>query len=113
MNIVILTNEYPPHVYGGAGVHVEYLSKELARIGGGAHHVSVFAFGDLAFATARAEVGPEGHFLSRNIFVTSHFDGFYEITGLDHADDFVKMSGVKAEPFAAQVKGLFLDRSVQ
>ena len=24
MRIVIFTNEYPPHVYGGAGVHVEY-----------------------------------------------------------------------------------------
>jgi starch synthase len=31
MKIVILTREYPPHVYGGAGVHVEYLARELAR----------------------------------------------------------------------------------
>jgi glycogen synthase len=28
---LLLTNEYPPHVYGGAGVHVEYLAGELAR----------------------------------------------------------------------------------
>ena len=28
---VLFTNEYPPNVYGGAGVHVEYLSRELAR----------------------------------------------------------------------------------
>jgi alpha-maltose-1-phosphate synthase len=27
----LLTNEYPPNVYGGAGVHVEYLSQALAR----------------------------------------------------------------------------------
>jgi alpha-maltose-1-phosphate synthase len=27
----LFTNEYPPHVYGGAGVHVEYLSNALAR----------------------------------------------------------------------------------
>jgi alpha-maltose-1-phosphate synthase len=27
----LFTNEYPPNVYGGAGVHVEYLSKALAR----------------------------------------------------------------------------------
>jgi starch synthase len=27
----LFTREYPPHVYGGAGVHVEYLSRELAR----------------------------------------------------------------------------------
>jgi glycogen synthase len=29
---LILTNEYPPNVYGGAGVHVEYLVRELARL---------------------------------------------------------------------------------
>jgi starch synthase len=27
-----MTREYPPEVYGGAGVHVEYLSSELARL---------------------------------------------------------------------------------
>jgi starch synthase len=26
-----MTREYPPNVYGGAGVHVEYLSRELAK----------------------------------------------------------------------------------
>ena len=28
--VALLTREYPPEVYGGAGVHVEYLSRELA-----------------------------------------------------------------------------------
>jgi len=28
----MLTNEYPPHVYGGAGVHVDYLVRELSRM---------------------------------------------------------------------------------
>ena len=28
----LLTREYPPEVYGGAGVHVEYLTRELARL---------------------------------------------------------------------------------
>ena len=32
MKITILTNEYPLHVYGGAGVHVEYLSRELGLL---------------------------------------------------------------------------------
>ncbi|HVC90435.1 MAG TPA: glycogen synthase [Acidobacteriaceae bacterium] len=27
----MMTREYPPNVYGGAGVHVEYLSRELAK----------------------------------------------------------------------------------
>jgi starch synthase len=28
----MLTREYPPHVYGGAGVHVDFLTRELARL---------------------------------------------------------------------------------
>lgn len=31
MKALFLTNEYPPNVYGGAGVHVDYLSRELAK----------------------------------------------------------------------------------
>lgn len=46
MKIVILTNEYPPNVYGGAGVHVEYLTRELATLDGGAHEIKVLCFGD-------------------------------------------------------------------
>ena len=46
MRIALFTNEYPPNVYGGAGVHVEYLSRELARAEGGVHQVDVFCFGD-------------------------------------------------------------------
>ncbi len=29
VNVAMLTREYPPEVYGGAGVHVEYLAREL------------------------------------------------------------------------------------
>ena len=46
MNIAILTNEYPPHVYGGAGVHVEYLTRELAALDDGRHTVQVLCFGE-------------------------------------------------------------------
>ncbi len=31
MRVSLLTREYPPDVYGGAGVHAEYLGRELAR----------------------------------------------------------------------------------
>ena len=31
MRVGLITREYPPNVYGGAGVHVEYLARELAR----------------------------------------------------------------------------------
>src|SRR3979409_2110380 len=39
---LLLTNEYPPSTYGGAGVHVEYLSRELAKL----MPVEVRCFGD-------------------------------------------------------------------
>jgi alpha-maltose-1-phosphate synthase len=32
MQVLLLTNEYPPHVYGGAGVHVDYMTRELRRL---------------------------------------------------------------------------------
>lgn len=41
MSVALLTREYPPEVYGGAGVHVEYLSRELAKRG----EVEVRCFG--------------------------------------------------------------------
>src|SRR5262249_45774541 len=31
MRVGLFTREFPPHVYGGAGVHVDYLSRELAK----------------------------------------------------------------------------------
>ena len=46
MRIAILTNEYPPHIYGGAGVHVEYLTRELARVEDGNHSLEILCFGD-------------------------------------------------------------------
>lgn len=32
MKVAILTREYPPDVYGGAGVHVDFLARELRRL---------------------------------------------------------------------------------
>jgi glycogen synthase len=42
MKALFLTREFPPYVYGGAGVHVEYLAAELAKL----MEVEVRAFGD-------------------------------------------------------------------
>ena len=42
MKALFLTNEYPPNVYGGAGIHVQYLSRELAKF----CDVEVRCFGD-------------------------------------------------------------------
>lgn len=46
MKIAILTNEYPPHIYGGAGVHVENLVRELVLAEEGMHRIEVLCFGD-------------------------------------------------------------------
>ena len=42
MKALLLTNEYPPHIYGGAGVHVDYLSRELSKL----MEVEVRCFGE-------------------------------------------------------------------
>jgi glycogen synthase len=56
VRIGILTNEYPPYVYGGAGVHVEYLTRELARLDDGRHAVEVLCFGDQRSAAGSLRV---------------------------------------------------------
>lgn len=42
MKVLLCTREFPPYVYGGAGVHVEYLAAELAKI----MEIEVRTFGD-------------------------------------------------------------------
>src|SRR5581483_10079839 len=42
MRVGLMTREYPPYVYGGAGVHVEYLSREMAK----SIEVEVHAWGE-------------------------------------------------------------------
>lgn len=41
MRVALLTREYPPEIYGGAGVHAEYLSRELKSL----VDLSVYCFG--------------------------------------------------------------------
>lgn len=63
MRITILANEYPPDVYGGAGVHVDYLSRELARLEEGIHQVNVLSFGQHKRQDKNLQVqGIDAHF---------------------------------------------------
>ncbi len=50
--VALLTREYPPEVYGGAGTHVEYLARELRRLA----EVSVHCWG-----APRTEAGVTSH----------------------------------------------------
>lgn len=42
MKVLMFTNEFPPYTYGGAGAHVEYLSRELSHL----LPIEVRCFGD-------------------------------------------------------------------
>jgi glycogen synthase len=42
MKIAIYSNEFPPNIYGGAGVHVDFLTQELAKMA----EVEVHCYGD-------------------------------------------------------------------
>src|ERR1700680_447627 len=52
LKVALLTREYPPEVYGGAGTHVEYLARELRRLA----EVSVHCWG-----AKRDEAGVTSH----------------------------------------------------
>jgi starch synthase len=73
MRVDLLTREYPPDVYGGAGVHVEYLARNLRPLA----DVRVRCFGD-----DRAEEG-----------VT----GYREPPGLDAANPALRTMGIDLE----------------
>ncbi|MEO8887891.1 MAG: glycogen synthase [Jatrophihabitantaceae bacterium] len=56
MRAAVLSREYPPEVYGGAGVHVEFLVRELRRL----IDVDVHCFGEPREDGARAYSTPVG-----------------------------------------------------
>jgi glycogen synthase len=56
MRVLLLTNEYPPRVYGGAGVHIDHLSKELAKLS----PVEVLCFGDQSAQEGQLSVAGVG-----------------------------------------------------
>jgi alpha-maltose-1-phosphate synthase len=58
MRVAVLSREYPPEVYGGAGVHVEFLVRELRKI----VDVDVHCFG-----AQRAEAGTFGYATPPNL----------------------------------------------
>ena len=85
MKIALFTNEFPPNIYGGAGVHIDFLSQELAKLG----QIEVRCFGCQEKADATMNVlgiqssltKPEDdknphikmfHNLSRNVEMSQH-----------------------------------------
>ncbi|WP_284651242.1 glycogen synthase [Flavobacterium terrisoli] len=85
MKIALFTNEFPPNIYGGAGVHIDFLSQELSQLG----QVEVRCFGNQEATSASMNVlgiqssltKPEDdhnqhlkmfHNLSRNVEMSQH-----------------------------------------
>ena len=58
MQVAVLSREYPPEVYGGAGVHVEFLVRELRKL----IDVEVHCFG-----AERAEAGVHAYSTPRGL----------------------------------------------
>ncbi|MEW8996622.1 MAG: glycogen synthase [Thermoanaerobacter sp.] len=52
LKVTMFTNEYPPNIYGGAGVHVDYLVRELSKL----MKVDVRCFGDQDFTADNVKV---------------------------------------------------------
>jgi alpha-maltose-1-phosphate synthase len=78
MRVALMTREYPPEVYGGAGVHVEHLARELRRL----VELEVRCFGSerdgaRAFRPWEALAGanPALQVLSANLAMAAHVDG--------------------------------------
>ncbi len=69
--VALFTNEYPPYVYGGAGVHVEYLSRELARL----VPVEVRCFGDQDFQEGNLTVKGYGAWSEAKVNTDPRFGG--------------------------------------
>ena len=60
LRVALLTREYPPEVYGGAGVHVTYLARELAGLVGAARYVQIRLDGAHLASLAGASLGRAG-----------------------------------------------------
>lgn len=66
MKALFYTREFPPYVYGGAGVHVEYLAEELSKL----MNVDVRCFGDQDLQAG--SLGVKGYPYDNPVFVDSN-----------------------------------------
>ncbi|WP_396194063.1 glycogen synthase [Flavobacterium sp.] len=77
MKIALFTNEFPPNIYGGAGVHIDFLSQELAKLG----KVEVRCFGDQESVTDTMTVlGIQSSLTKPNDSDNSHLKMFHNLS---------------------------------
>ena len=77
MKIALFTNEFPPNIYGGAGVHIDFLSQELAKLG----NVEVRCFGEQESVTDGMTVlGIQSSLTKPNDSDNSHLKMFHNLS---------------------------------
>lgn len=101
--VALFTNEYPPYIYGGAGVHVEYLSRELAKL----VPVEVRCFGDQDVRDPHLRVKGYGPWTEAKKDTDPRFGGALDATyrSLAMAKDTLDASIVHAHTWYVQFGG--------
>jgi starch synthase len=121
LRAALFTREYPPYVYGGAGVHVDYLSRELAK----KIEVEVHCWGDQKSDNGNLHVigaqpwseitnGTEGKFKGALEALSLNLTQIKALSGVDVAHThtwYVSMAGFLAKklygiPFVLSVHSL-------
>src|SRR5512139_3312284 len=101
--VALFTNEYPPHVYGGAGVHVEYLSSELAKL----VPVEVRCFGEQDVTSQNLRVKGYGPWSEAKVDTDPRFGGALDAMyrNLGMAKDNLDASVVHSHTWYVQFAG--------
>lgn len=76
MKIALFTKEFPPHIYGGAGVHIDFLSQELSKLG----QVEVRCFGEQYVNADQMNVQGVQSYLGKPKEDNSHIGMFHNLS---------------------------------
>ena len=106
--VALFTNEYPPYVYGGAGVHVEYLARELAKL----VPVEVRCFGDQDLAAPNLRVRGYGPWAEASQGTDPRFKGALDAfsRNLSMAKDTLEADVVHTHTWYADMAGVVAKR---
>jgi glycogen synthase len=106
--VALFTNEYPPSVYGGAGVHVEYLARELARL----VPVEVRCFGDQDRTEPNLRVRGYGPWADASVDTDPRFRGALDAfsRNLSMAKDTLDADVVHVHTWYADMAGVLAKR---
>ncbi len=77
MKIALFSNEFPPNIYGGAGVHIDFLSTELCKLG----QVEVRCFGNqLEMSESMNVIGIQSSLTKMKDETNAHIKMFHNLS---------------------------------